>query len=267
MSIQDRLQACFESPLIRPWLKPLAFRRFRDARVGNHFWGVYSSYQDAFKHIPSAAANVGYDHEAPALLYRDLLGKIPLGNYPLMFWLMKIFADGTATKLLDFGGHFGICYYNFKNLIRFPQSLRWTVFDLPSVLTAGRAYALANNETGIDFAESTSGRSDDIFFASGSLQYVEGTVGDELKRLATLPKHVLIGALPVASQAYFTLQNIGVTICPYQIFARKLLVEELESLGYALIDAWSDPAKECHIPLDQTHSLKSYQGFYFRLRN
>ena len=264
MSVQSRFDALVGVGLVRMMLQPWAWRRFRTSAVGNRYWGVYSSAAEARAHAAKVSDHVGYDHQGPAELYRDMIGRLSPCSYPMMFWLAKICGEGSARSLLDFGGHFGIKFYNFRKFIDLPKDFSWTVFDVPQVVDSGRTYASAKGETGIFFADSTVGRTDDIFFASGSLQYVAGSVADEITRLGSRPRHILIGSLPVNRTRYFTMQNIGVTISPYQIFARDDILSNLGELGYDLVDSWEEPGKACHIPLDPDHSLNSYHGFYFR---
>lgn len=238
-------------------------RKFWNARSGNYFWGVYSSFASAKNAIPTSA-NVGYDHPSPAQLYRDMIGRVDIRDYALLFWLQRLLTKDS--RLLDFGGHFGIKYFNFRNRLSQLPDQPWTIYDVPAVVAAGRQYMEEQGEQGATFINSTEGYSCDIFFASGSLQYLSHSLSDELLNLASLPEHVLIGSLPVHHHhGFFTLQNIGVAISPYQIFGFQELLDDMENLNYSLVDHWMEVDKSCYIPQHPKHSLRHYEGFYFRL--
>jgi putative methyltransferase (TIGR04325 family) len=80
-----------------------------------------------------------------------------------------------------------------------------------------------------------------------------------------LPRHLLINRTAIhPSRACITLQNIRWMISPYHIFQRENFIQEIESLGYTLIDDWQDATHSCWIPFYPEHSVPSYTGFYFR---
>ena len=236
---------------------------FNTAKEGSYYWGVYQTADEARGSIPKRK-RAGYDNDESANLYRDLIGKIFSHDYPLLFWLSRILSKGQY--ILDFGGHFGIKYYNFRKPLALDPSTIWAVYDLPTVVAAGRDWAKKNGEQALQFVDSYVDKTYDVFFASGSLQYLELSLGEVLLTMLELPKHVLIGSMPVNSSRYFTLQNIGVTICPYHIYSLDQTKEEMEKLGYELIDSWKEPEKSFFIPYYPRQSLKFYMGFYFRKR-
>ena len=248
-------------PLLKQIMRWRDRRKFCRSR-GGCFWGVYNTASAALSDVPPRK-NLGYDNEASADLYRDQIGKINSHDYPLLFWLAKIVAN--ECSIFDFGGHFGIKYYNFRKYLPLAPNARWVVYDLPQVVVSGREWAKTHGETSIEFVDVFAGFESDVFFASGSLQYLDHRVSQTLGRMKRLPKHVLIGSLPVNQEGYFTLQNIGVAVCPYQVFGLLELKRDMESTGYELIDSWREPEKGCYIPQYPRHTLRHYMGFYFRL--
>lgn len=61
----------------------------------------------------------------------------------------------------------------------------------------------------------------------------------------------------------YTLQNIGTVFCPYKVFNGTEFVEQLQALGYKLLDTWKIPGKGCHIPYHPEHSVSAYTGYVF----
>jgi hypothetical protein len=66
----------------------------------------------------------------PASLYSP---QIYFYDYPGLFWLGRSI-DAGLTRVFDLGGHIGIKYYAFRRVLSYPDSLRWTVCDVPSVV-------------------------------------------------------------------------------------------------------------------------------------
>ncbi|MDV3166672.1 MAG: hypothetical protein Q8807_03395, partial ['Waltheria sp.' little leaf phytoplasma] len=59
----------------------------------------------------------------------------------------------------------------------------------------------------------------DLLLAAGSLQYLDYTLAEALGRLHRKPRYLLLNSVPVhPSRSYFTVQNMGVTCCPYPSF-------------------------------------------------
>jgi len=228
------------------------------------FSGIYHSFAEATAAAP-AHHKLGYDHSELAELYIDRHDKILPSDYPVILWLERALRSGRS--IFDFGGHLGVQFYSYQKYIDYPKDLRWTVLDMPKIIERGRILAAerAANQLGftLDFADAAR---HDIFFASGSLQYVETPLVERLEKLARLPSHVILNKTPlVDSEPFVTLQNTMHTFCPYAIFNRRAFIEPLFSLGYELVDAWDTPDMSCLLPLNPEHSVPAYSGVYLRL--
>jgi putative methyltransferase (TIGR04325 family) len=265
------LSAALDVPAVNYLARPLLWRRFCRSSVGNHYFGIHSSFEEAAAKIATTTQTAGYDHEGPAQLYRNLIGKHTPCTYPIFYWTSQILArSSNHVDILDYGGHFGIKYYNF--VANTPESwdFTWTVYDVPKVVDAGSDFASQRpdlNTRHLDFTKTVHGRHDDVFFSSGALQYVDSSLAAELQKMSKLPTHVIIGSLPVADRSFYTIQNIGVTMSPYQIFSRQEVLTSMSQLGYELVDHWQEHNKSCFIASDRLKSLSYYEGFYFRLKS
>lgn len=252
-------------PLLRGHFVRAYDRAFEANRKLNLFRGVFDSFGAALASAPGTLPT-GYDNEAAAGMYVDRTRKIYPTDYPVIYWLERIFAEGCTT-LFDVGGHIGVSYYSYQRYLRYPAGLSWVVHDVPAVMEAGRKFAQERDaERCLGFSDDFSGASGmDVLFALGSLQYLPETLGQRLAQLTELPKHIVLNLTPLhASQSYFTLQGIGTAYCAYRITAIPEFLRAIESLGYRLVDQWDNPDKKCEIPFYPEQSLDRYYGFYFR---
>lgn len=253
-------------PGLRSALEALHERRFSrgEPTVGNWYRGVFPTFAAAAASAPPTRP-LGYDHEATAELYRERTRRVYISDYPVMYWLARLFETGAAS-VFDIGGHIGIGYYAYQRYLGYPDALRWRVLDVPAVNASGAAWAKEHDPAGrLGFTavpEDADGH--DILFASGSLQYLDYTLADLLARLQRPPRHLLINLMPIhMSESFFTLQNMGAAYCPYRITAEREFIDGLKGLGYTLRDRWENPDRRCRIAFHPGHSLDRYFGFCF----
>ena len=240
-------------------------RRFAGNRRENLFRGVYDSFEAAAATAP-AARPLGYDNPDSALMYRDRIQRVYPSDYPVLFWLQWLFAQG-CTHVFELGGHIGISYYAYQTVMSYPDALRWVVSDVPAVMERGTAFA--RNKDGLgklsfdgDFSHAAEA---DVLMALGVLQYLPETLAQRLAGLPRLPPHLIVNLTPLhAERGYFTLQSIGTAFCPYRIDVLQRFIDGFKALGYTVRDAWINPEKSCEIPFHPQHSLRHYHGFYLR---
>ncbi|MGB6387217.1 MAG: TIGR04325 family methyltransferase [Terriglobales bacterium] len=244
--------------------KPIpGYRRFLSHCLPSSikYRGVYVSFEEARanapKHVP-----LGYDHREIALGYKDQ--KFLCSDYPAAFWLREAIRDGSSV--LDLGGSVGISFYAWERYFPYPDNLRWVVCEVPSVADAGQKIAFEQNEERLHFtSQIEQADGSNCLLASGSLQYIETSIVDLLKRLTRPPRHLIVNRIPLhSSRECITLQNIRWAVSPYRVFQRDSFIAECESLGYTVIDAWNVPDHSCWIPFYPEFSLASYSGLYFR---
>jgi putative methyltransferase (TIGR04325 family) len=265
-SLHNVIDAAASMPGIREALKGSYERAFTANRDANLFRGVFDTFDAARKSAP-ATLPLGYDNADAASMYVDRTRKIYPTDYPVIFWLQKLFAEGLSA-VFDVGGHIGVSYYSYRRYIAYPNGLSWIVHDVPAVMEAGRKFAEGRDQDRrLSFSESFDGADGkDILFALGSLQYLEETLAERLARLKNMPRHLILNLTPLHHKhSYFTLQSIGTAFCPYRVTSVGEFLKGLDALGYKLVDQWENPDKKCEIPFHPEYSLDHYHGFYFRL--
>ena len=252
-------------PPVRGYLQAQYDRTFAANRTENLFRGVFETFEDAQRSAP-ATLPLGYDNPAAAAMYVERTRQTYPTDYPVMFWLQKLFAEG-CTSVFDLGGHIGVSYYAYRRHMQYPASLSWAVHDVPAVVEQGRVVAAEKDREGyLSFCDAFSAADGmEILFALGSLQYLPETLTSRLAKLQAPPRHLLLNLTPLHDQlSYFTLQSVGTAFCPYRITAVPTLLKSLDELGYSMIDHWENPDKKCSSPFYPEHSLDKYHGFYFK---
>lgn len=254
-------------PLLRTLARPLHRRLFaRQYFGGNSYCGVFPTFAEAKAQAPRMLPS-GYDAATNAGdMYRFELEHLIVSEYPVLFWLGRLFEDGQR-RVFDLGGHIGIKYYVLQRYLAFPEALRWRVHDVPTVIEAGRRYAETHDERRqLSFAESPDAATGhDMLLANGSLQYLDYSLDELLRRLPNSPAHVLVNMTPMHPQrSYFTLQHIGIAVCPYRIQAVPEFVHAMQALGYTLVDHWASLERNVRVPFHPECDVERYHGFYFR---
>lgn len=249
-------------PMVRQWHR-FAYEEhfFRTSKWDRIFNGVFSTFEATQKAIPNHL-DTGYDNPAAAT-YLGQKASILSSDYPILFWLDQLLKE--CNQVFDFGGYLGLSFRAYSDKLRFSDSLRWCIYDVPAVVSAGIEILKTSPCPQLSFtADFTRAADADILLASGSLQYCKRTLADYLSELTSLPKHILINKLPLTSgQEFVTLQNMGPAVSPYRIFQDSKFINSLETLGYRLIDRWKNDDFGCMIPFDLERSVPAFSGLYF----
>lgn len=254
-------------PILRQIARWAYAKSFARARSVHIFHGHYSSYAEAQAAIPPSR-HTGYDNADSASLYANSM-QVDSYDYPALFWLNEAVNEGTR-HIIDLGGSVGIKFYAFSKLIRFPDDLRWTVVDVPSVVAAARTLAAKRGgAVGLSFSETLPPFTStiDLLYLSGTLQYLPDSLSTLLDGCHPKPLRILINTTPLhSSRSFFTLNNIGTAICPYRVQSRQSFLREIEKHGYVVRDSWSNVAKKMAIPFENGWDVENYSGFYLELK-
>ena len=238
-------------------------QKFLDNQDENLFMGSFESFAAAEANAPPSKA-VGYDHAETAGLYSP---QIYFYDYPGLFWLGRSI-DAGLTRIFDLGGHIGIKYYAFRRVLSYPDSLRWTVCDVPSVVDSGRALAVQREATD-QLAFTTDYRDAsgcDVLYASGSLQYLPVRIHEILAALPVKPRRIVLNTTAVhPERTLYTLNSIGVAVCPYRIEHYDELLAALTRSGYRKRDAWRNEGKPIEVPFVDGGDRSYYAGCCFDL--
>jgi putative methyltransferase (TIGR04325 family) len=264
VTLTSRLADLKSLPLLRKMLARRYERYFRSAVNCHLFCGVFESFAEAEAFIRRQHAS-GYNQSAAATMYGDELGELRHTDYPVLFWLKQILHE--TRHVVDFGGHVGLKYYSFEEYLSFPDTLRWTVCDVPAVVEAGIALAAQERVTALQFVTDFNVVSgSDVLFCSGSLQYVEESLASKLDSIKDKPRHLIVNSTPMTDGAeFFTVNNIGTAFCPYKIQNVDQFVADMRRIGYDVVDRWENHGKTCTIPYHSSHDVLHYTGFYLQL--
>lgn len=262
------LREAMELPGIRLLAKPLYKSHFRRPfRRGNLYFGVYGSYELALEQaqrLASHALPATYDVQAAASKYLDYMQSPRACDYPAMYWLKHIVELG-GRRVFDLGGHLGLAYYSFRHYIDYPPDLTWHVHDLPQVMSAGRTLAqehgVDNVLAFIDHPQAASGC--DVMISTGAIQYLPYRLPSLIDELPHPPRHVLLNLIPLhPERSFFTLQNLGIAVCPYRIESTLGLISDMAARGYRVRDSWMLD-RGMRIPFEWDHDVENYYGYYF----
>ncbi len=103
-------------------------QNFDSERNYGGFWGVFETFDRAIASAPKTK-NIGYNDADLAQQYRQMFehdnwensGRvIRTHDYPILFWLKSLFADGCQT-IVDIGGNIGIHYYAYSQYLAYPE--------------------------------------------------------------------------------------------------------------------------------------------------
>ena len=250
-------------PGIRHILRAAHEAEFAQGRPTNAFRGVYADFAEATRSAPRARP-IGYDRPEMAGLYRGGLERLNPHDYPVLYWMRP--AIEHASSVFDFGGHIGVSYYGYERYLHYPDTLTWTVCDVPAVTRDGTELARRNGRSRLHFTtqiEVADGA--DVLLAAGSLQYVEDKfLQRALAELRDKPRHIIIQRTPLHhDRSFVTLQATGPTFCPYNVAHRQIFIDSLTKIGYELVDSWACDRSleipfhpECHVP--------NYSGLYLK---
>ncbi len=254
-----------ELPGLRVPGRPLYRRYFsRPYRHGNAYHGVYASHAEALAAAPRSLSNT-YDIDAATTMYRGEFEQVRACDYPVVYWLSRLLAEGVRD-VFDLGGHLGQAYYGFRRYVDYPPGLRWRVHDVPRVMEAGRRWAAGHDDLGaLRFADDAAEADGcDLLVSTGALQYLDYSLPELLGPMARPPGRVIVNLVPMhPERAYFTLQNLGIAICPYRVMCLPAFVDEMAALGYELRDRWELPERHIRVPFERWASIDAYHGMYF----
>lgn len=233
-------------------------------RYAAGYRNVYGSMREA-REFSSGFLPVGAEHPDAIATTVAISRTARPSDYPVFFHIGSLWSQ--PVKVFDLGGGVGSLFYSYERYVPFSPHLRWFVYELPGVIENGQRIAADRGEQRLQFttrmedAEET-----DVFLASGSIHFFEQPIAELIGGLKTLPRHVIINRTPlIHGGPVYTTQDGGSYIIVCKLWDRDVVVTGLEELGYELVDSWTE-YKNLEVPLYPEFSLRSYHGFYFRLK-
>ncbi len=203
--------------------------------------GAYPDRQSAVRAAPGWALT-DYDHEAVVPVALDKMSRVIDWDYPILFWLERELRarNGAPLRLLDAGGHVGTKFRAFRDLLDLSR-VQWQVYELPAMVKAGREMAVSEGlEAQLSFCDCLEEIEEaDILLCSGLLQYLDMPFPDFVKSLPTRPRVILLNKVALREgPSVYTLQRGGPTYLPYHIRNKARFLDDLEALGYQVVDSW-----------------------------
>ena len=240
----------------------LDYARSFARRPPNQFRGVYATFAEAEASIPHGS-RIGYDHAEMAGMYRLRMEKANQSDYPVLFWLKDILDE--RSFVFDVGGHVGVSYHGWRNYLRYRPGMRWRVYDMPAIVKVGAELAAERPSEGLEFtSDLAAGRGCSILMAAGALQYAEDSLTEILRKVGSLPRHLILNKMPVYDGGTFvTVQSTARAFHAYRIYNRAELVAEVAALGYRVVDDWQNREQHCEIPFTRDRDIDAYSGYYF----
>lgn len=258
---------------LRGRLKRLwAIKWLRRIRHKHRFWkssnlmqyGVFQSFKEALDVIPEGKV-VGWNHLDAATMPVAPFDSVNARDYPVLLWMRNMWEG--EVRVFDYGGHVGQKRYAFERYLKFDTDKHWVVYDVMHVVQEGRKIAGRRNPMHMSFTDDFQRASEcTLLLCLGVLQFVEEPLVKQLKGLDRLPPHLIVNGLPLhPDRSYVTLQNNnGIGFSPYKVFRRDDFIESIESIGYRLVDCWSNLEKSCWVSVDEEYNVAHYSGLYFR---
>jgi putative methyltransferase (TIGR04325 family) len=213
---------------------------------------------------PSHYIQAGHEHPDEIRYHTSISETVRESDYPLLFHLAPLAPE--LRHVFDLGGNVGNLFYAYQTQLRFPPTLRWTVFDLPMKKPLGEKLAAERGEPRIRFADTLAEASaSDVFIASGSLHYFEQPLHEILRPLELLPNHVFVNRTPCSTGPdLITVQDNRSYLVPCKLHSRANLIAGMQSLGYELHAEWPVYELRLLVPTHPDLSARTYSGFYFR---
>ena len=261
---------------VKNFVKALPFMRtYIDRRDYAHFLSQegFASHYGVFDDFTQAREMLPLSREFNQRELTDEYEKIRTQqlftyDYAVIFYLAKAFAENSTT-IFDIGGSVGVHYHAYKKVLDYPLKMTWQVFETPEVVQVGREIATRKGSLQLLFTDSLemSQVESDIWISAGALQYIEDARPCRLlANCKKRPTHIIFNKLPVYSgEDFVTAQNIGnSSYAPAYVYNRSRFVNEIESMGYKLLDSWGVHERTFYLPGHPEKSFGSFSGMYFK---
>jgi putative methyltransferase (TIGR04325 family) len=205
------------------------------------YWGRYKTSEEARSLVPPAR-QASFDNEIMVSHNIEKFSTIPVFDWPILFFLQKLIHENRLRVVTDFGGHIGVKFYAFRNMLDLPEEFTWQVVDVPAMVKEGRRRLPPEMRALQFFERAEETGACDVLLCSGVLQYAEATIEEIVARLPAKPQWILLNKVSIfESEGFFTLEDHGRYTLPFRVFTPKELDESRARLGYARIANWTIP--------------------------
>jgi putative methyltransferase (TIGR04325 family) len=208
-----------------------------------HFSGKFATREEAILSAPPAMRST-WDDEALVENGIGTFSSIHVFDWPVIYYLQQRAKAGTLHTVTDFGGHIGVKYRAYRQMIDFPADLRWQVVEVPAVIREGRRRIAADERALRFFERMEETEPCEVLLCSGSLQYVGVTVEQLVRRMPRKPSTIILNKMPVSKKAAFFTVERYIKSLAYRIYGPQELDDDRGRMGYTLAARWSIPHRD-----------------------
>ena len=243
-----------------------AYARFCSKEGFASHYGVFDSFGEARKRVP-LSREFNQDELADEYMENRINRLFPY-DYPVLYWLSRAFLEGY-TSVFDIGGSVGVHYHAYQKVLNYPDNMSWLVFETPEIARVGRKIATLRGSSQLMFTDcfETTKIKAGVWISAGALQYIEDAHPSRLLAdCVTPPSYIILNKIPVYNgEEFVTAQNIGNnSYAPTYVYNRSKLINEIESIGYRLLDSWDVLERSFYLPGHPEKSFSCFSGMCFR---
>jgi putative methyltransferase (TIGR04325 family) len=229
-------------PGVRHLHNSFFFRSLKGKDFGR-FRGRFQTRQEAVASLPPEAASA-YDDEHLVSINLESFSQIHPFDWPVVALCQRLMREGRMKVMTDFGGHVGVKYYAFEDMLPETEGFTWQVVDVAAMLREGRA-RLSPDNTALKFylrLEDTAPC--DALLLSGVVQYSDFEIAEIVARLPKKPYIIFLNKVPVSEQAgYYTIEKY-IKPLPYRVYGNGELDRIRTTLGYHRVAQWPIPYRD-----------------------
>jgi putative methyltransferase (TIGR04325 family) len=208
-----------------------------------HYRGRFRTSEEVRSSLP-VSRRATYDDESLVSIGIESYSKIHIFDWPVVGFLQKLLRQNRLRTVTDFGGHVGVKFYAYRDMLDLPDDFRWQVVEVPAMVKEGRRRVPEGVDALCFFERLEETEPCDVLLCSGSLQYVDWTIEEIIDRLPRKPSMVFVNKVPVSNgQGFFTMETF-VKSLPCHIFGNDELEKTRQRLGYKLETNWPIPHRD-----------------------
>ena len=226
-----------------PGMKQLIHIKQLHGREIGHFSGIFESSEEALLSARPDSRST-WDDEALVMSGISTYSSIQDFDWPVIHHLNKRVTNGTLNVVTDFGGHIGVKYIAYSQVIDLPRDMIWQVVEVPAIIR--EAKRRTSPET---HALQFYGRLEDtipceVLLCSGSLQYAEVAIQELVARMPQKPPTIIVNKVHVSpKKAFFTVERY-IKCLAYRVYGPNELAEARTQMGYTLGARWTIPHRD-----------------------
>ena len=208
-----------------------------------HYRGRFLTSEEARDSLP-ATRRSAYDNEALVSIGIESFSTIHSFDWPILALCQKLMRENHLHAVTDFGGHVGVKFYAFKDLLNLPEDFRWQIVDVPAMVREGRKRVPAGVHSLCFYENLEETEACDALLCSGVLQYLDFSIEQIVGRLPRKPYMIFVNKVPMSSvEGFFTMETF-VKSLPCHVFGPDDLEKARQHLGYKLVASWPIPDRD-----------------------